>query len=149
MLPRALLPILAFLVTTPAFASDYGYTHFGCVEIASSIFEKEASGTGSSCALINRKKKAESRAVDNLEIDAQAECEDIRDANPEFWDAYCQLVCEYNGFEEETGIDWCDYTVTDESKWTGSGCVMGRKQYNRQEADVACGCGCRTYYPPE
>ena len=137
-------PIALFLAlcANVASASETGFTAFDCIEIESSIFEKEASGVGSSCALIGRKDNAESRAEDALEADGQAECEAIRDGNPSFWDAYCQAVCEYNGYEDSNGPSMCSYVVTDTDTWEESGCFTGNRQYNRKEADVQCGCAC-------
>jgi hypothetical protein len=127
-----------------ALASEQGYTAFDCIEIESSLFAKEASGVGSSCALIGRKTNAENRAEDALVNDAEAECDDVDNSNPEFFAAYCQLVCEYHGYEESNGINMCSFSVTDTDSWEEDGCFTGDRQYHRMEADVQCGCSCST-----
>ncbi|WP_437550241.1 hypothetical protein WME97_06295 [Sorangium sp. So ce367] len=118
------------------------YQGFGCVPVAMSMFEMEAYGVGSSCSLIGRKKNAESRAIDALEAHAENECEAIRDDNPEVWDILCREICEFNGYDETTGTGMCSYEVTDTDTWEESGCALGSRQYNQQEATVQCGCDC-------
>ncbi|AUX39602.1 uncharacterized protein SOCE26_009960 [Sorangium cellulosum] len=122
--------------------SETGFHAFECIPVAMSMFEKEVYGVGSSCALIGRKKNAESRAIDALEAHAENECEAIRDDNPEVWDILCQEICEFNGYDETTGTGVCSYVVTDTDTWEEDGCVTGDRQYNQQEADVQCGCDC-------
>ncbi|WP_437677743.1 hypothetical protein [Sorangium sp. So ce131] len=122
--------------------SETGFTGFGCVPVSTSMFEKEAYGVGSSCALIGRKKNAESRAIDALEAHAENECEAIRDDNPEVWDILCREICEFNGYDETTGTGMCSYVVTDTDTWEEAGCFTGDRQYNQQEATVQCGCDC-------
>jgi len=124
-----------------ALAIEYGYTAFECIE----IFEAEASGEGSSCNIIGRKKNAESRAIDALERNADEACGSVYVDDDELWTDYCQLVCENNGYEETSGaFTSCSYDVTDTDVWTEEGCLTGDEQHNRQEADVECGCSCTT-----
>lgn len=124
-------------------ASDVGFTHFGCISIESSIFEKEATGDGSSCALIGRKTAAHNAAEAELTLDAAAECDAIFDSAPGFYEAYCSAVCTYNGFDHSTvGVFACETTITDEDTFASGSCTFGQRQFSVLTADVACGCKC-------
>lgn len=128
---------------------ENGFTVSRCVEINSSIFQKDVIGIGSSCAVFDRKKVASDRALEDVKVEGAIECDAIDDTNTAFWADYCQAVCDYNGFADTNGIEMCSYTITATDTWTeyGTGCLGGR-EFNRKEADVQCGCKCFTYYPP-
>ncbi len=129
------------LSANSALSSEQGFTAIGCIE----LFEMEASGEGDSCALIGRKNQAEQRAIDTLEENGNAVCKSLSDNDPSFWAAYCQMVCENNGYEDSNGgFSMCSYEVTDTDVWEENGCFTGDRQHNRQEADVQCGCECST-----
>jgi hypothetical protein len=123
-------------------ASAQTFTAFECIPVNNVSFRKEVTGVGSSCALIGRKQNAETRAIDSLEAEAENECEAVRDGNPELWDVWCQSVCEFNGYDEYQGTAMCSYDITDTDTWEESGCLLGDRQYNSQDADVQCGCFC-------
>jgi hypothetical protein len=141
--------MVAMLAATPALAGiENGYTAFYCETVDYGPWQTTVWGQGDSCALFNRRDKAEDAAWDDVLADADDFCEEEYNSNPAFWDLYCEFVCDYHGHERAGGMEACDVQQVDVDIDRNAGfCLIGDKVEATIEADVNCGCSCSTFFP--